>query len=406
MALSRLRSSRPSAPSTEGPKVATTAASPGVLGSTTSRAISSVSMTGTPSDRKTFAAALLPLAMPPVSPTRKNARPWVALAGGCSGMTDARHPEVTAGYFRAPHEADPAGRRKVRSEWNRQLPVPPAKDNERDADNGPGGRGHQHDWQHHLPAHPGAEGGQQLEVAVAHALFSGQELEKPVHAPEAEVTRRCPGDRCYRIDRQSETDVLPSEARACHETDPAKRKCQAVRQELGVDIDRAHRDQEPGDGEAAERRPPESEMPGDGRRQASGEQLDDGIADRDSRAAAGAPAAQDEVAEYRDVVDGPDLLAAGRAAAARGEQIESRQGGALLAVEFGALLAPVAIHHDGQTIDDDVQEAADRERQHEYDGAEERRGFAQELRGFHPGICLDLKAKTPRLRPRRLAPVS
>src|SRR5512137_2982827 len=65
-----LRSSRPSWPTTPG-KAAAMAASAGVPGSTTWRASRSASMTGQPSARSAAAKVDLPVAMPPVSPTRR-----------------------------------------------------------------------------------------------------------------------------------------------------------------------------------------------------------------------------------------------------------------------------------------------------------------------------------------------
>ena len=56
-----------------GPESLATWASAGRPGSTTSRAMTSVSMTGTPSAAKRSATVDLPLAMPPVSATRKGA---------------------------------------------------------------------------------------------------------------------------------------------------------------------------------------------------------------------------------------------------------------------------------------------------------------------------------------------
>ncbi|KZS00767.1 Uncharacterized protein APZ42_002798, partial [Daphnia magna] len=55
------------------------------------------------------------------------------------------------------------------------------------ADDGADQRGTQHDGQNHLPTQPGTEGGQQLEVAIAHALLAGGQLEQPVDGPEREI---------------------------------------------------------------------------------------------------------------------------------------------------------------------------------------------------------------------------
>ena len=68
------RSRVPSSASTSSPKASTTAARPGVPGSTTSRASRSASTTTAPRSVRTFATVLLPDATPPVSPTRMAAR--------------------------------------------------------------------------------------------------------------------------------------------------------------------------------------------------------------------------------------------------------------------------------------------------------------------------------------------
>jgi hypothetical protein len=56
------------------------------------------------------------------------------------------------------------------------------------------GRG-QNDRQQHLPAEPGAEGRQQLEVAVTHALLASSQAEEVIHGPEAQVPRDGADDR-------------------------------------------------------------------------------------------------------------------------------------------------------------------------------------------------------------------
>jgi len=61
--------------STPGPKAAATCASPEIPGATTSRAIASVSMTGTPRSANIAAAVDFPLPMPPVSPTTSMGQP-------------------------------------------------------------------------------------------------------------------------------------------------------------------------------------------------------------------------------------------------------------------------------------------------------------------------------------------
>lgn len=63
------RSSAPSAVRIPSPKCATRARSPGVPGATTSRAMTSASMMGSPKDARLCETVDLPVAMPPVRPT-------------------------------------------------------------------------------------------------------------------------------------------------------------------------------------------------------------------------------------------------------------------------------------------------------------------------------------------------
>ena len=64
------RSRAPSSVRISGPNASTTAARPGVPGSTTSRASASESITTAPSSASILETVLLPDATPPVSPTR------------------------------------------------------------------------------------------------------------------------------------------------------------------------------------------------------------------------------------------------------------------------------------------------------------------------------------------------
>src|SRR5690606_34974984 len=66
---SRARSRLPSSARTSSPKVSTTAASPGVPGATTSRAMRSASISTAPRSTSSRDTSLLPAPMPPVRPT-------------------------------------------------------------------------------------------------------------------------------------------------------------------------------------------------------------------------------------------------------------------------------------------------------------------------------------------------
>ena len=77
--------------------------------------------------------------------------------------------------------------------------------------------------------------------------------------------------------------------------------------------------------------------------------------------AAPAAAAQNHVAQYRDVLPGLDGFATGRAARAWYDEVELafRQVRRQRVLQFFALIAPLALHHDRQAVDDDIQEATD-----------------------------------------------
>src|SRR6187401_834406 len=94
------------------------------------RAISSVSMTGTPCPAKRRATVLLPLAIPPVRATLGTDRE--------AGADISEHHAVEIGVDDgvAPHHRDPARRREERSEGDRLAALVPAQDDEPDADDG------------------------------------------------------------------------------------------------------------------------------------------------------------------------------------------------------------------------------------------------------------------------------
>src|SRR5579885_2704443 len=91
----------------------------GVPGATTSRAIRSASMTGTPSAANRLATVDLPLAMPPVRPTRYVRCP-VEEGATASQLTRSpmpleprpEEPEIVRHELVAPHQHEPSGGRQ------------------------------------------------------------------------------------------------------------------------------------------------------------------------------------------------------------------------------------------------------------------------------------------------------
>src|SRR5690606_26956773 len=47
----------------------------------------------------------------------------------------------------------------------------------------------------YLPATPGPQHGQQLEVAITHAFLAGDQLEYPVHRPQAQIAEHSTPER-------------------------------------------------------------------------------------------------------------------------------------------------------------------------------------------------------------------
>ena len=262
--------------------------------------------------------------------------------------------------LRSPEQGDPGGAREEGPERNRHTAADPARRHHRDADDrADRGREQQHEREH-LPAEPGADRGEQLEVAVAHALLAGHPLEELEHEPEEEISGDGADHGVTERRRRRGVPVHVPEAR--DQADPQERDRQDVGQELAIDVDARERDQVGRENESEKRRQAKAEMPGDRREREGGRELDQRIADRDRRTAGGAAAAQDEPAQDRDVVDAEDLrLAGGAARAGHDEVVGFTLGRWRPPLDVGRLRAPLPLQHERQAVDDDVQEAADGE---------------------------------------------
>ena len=131
-----------------------------------------------------------------------------------------------------------------------------------------------------------------------------------------------------------------------------------------------------------ERLPSDAESPRAQGREHSRHQLDDRVARRNRLRAVGAFSAKQQVADDRYVLPGPDLVATGRAARPRRHEVEATVGEIVLRRvprDFLALGAPLPFHHDWQTMNDDIQKAADHEAESEYHGDEQQRGFGEDF---------------------------
>uniref|UniRef100_A0A1I8ALD1 Secreted protein n=1 Tax=Steinernema glaseri TaxID=37863 RepID=A0A1I8ALD1_9BILA len=108
---------------------------------------------------KRCAAALLPLPMPPIG----------------------------SGHLTTPEQRDPARNGQIGPKRNWRACLLVAQAQQHQAQQRAHQRGQQQRQRQDLPAAPGAEHGQQLEIAIAHALLAGDQLEQPVHRPQAQV---------------------------------------------------------------------------------------------------------------------------------------------------------------------------------------------------------------------------
>ena len=147
----------------------------------------------------------------------------------------------------------------------------------------PEARGDEQDQGQRLPAGPGAECGEKLEVAEAHAFLAGEELEAPVHAPEQEVAAGRAQHGRAQVDEEA--------ARVDEEPQPEQRHRDASgRSCVSRSIAEAAM-QRPGEDERrGERRAP-AEAPGEVGRGEPGEELDQRVAHADGRLAGRALAA-------------------------------------------------------------------------------------------------------------------
>ena len=118
------------------------------------------------------------------------------------------------------------------------------------------------------------------------------------------------------------------------------------------------------------------------------DKLDDRVARRDLRLAVGALAAQQQVADDRDVLVGVDRRAAVRAGGAGHDEVVTLGGAARcgrgcrrrgIGQHFLRLGPPLPIEHDRQPVDDHVQEAADQQRQQERAAHEQRGAFLEHV---------------------------
>jgi hypothetical protein len=161
-------------------------------------------------------------------------------AGQRDGERESSEPtpaQIGLGDGLAPDKADPAGDGQERAEGDGRSALAATAGDQRDAEQGARDRRQQQDLRQRLPAEPGAEQGQQLEVTAAHALLAGQQPEQMKHQPQAHIAGSGADDGRLAVDEQAlHTEQQP---------EPEQRQRDVVRQQLRVDVDGRQRDQPP-----------------------------------------------------------------------------------------------------------------------------------------------------------------
>src|SRR5690606_40836013 len=96
--------------------------------------------------------------------------------------------EVQRADLLAPEQRDAAGGRQIGAEGQGGVPAASLQDNQQQAQHRAQQRGEQDDQGQGLPAQPGAQGGQQLEIALAHALLAGDRKSTRLNSSHVKIS--------------------------------------------------------------------------------------------------------------------------------------------------------------------------------------------------------------------------
>src|SRR5699024_2956206 len=187
----------PSSSTSSVPKACAISASAGWPGSTTARATLSASTMAMPKRSKARATADLPLAMPPVSPTEN----FADMREGPLGSNQSGQREICVHYCIACHQGQPPGGCEKRAERHGRAAPQAAAGDESEAGKRAAHRREHEDQRQLLPAKPGAERGQQLEIAVTQPALASQQAEQVKDQPQHEITSGGADDGTDRIDK-------------------------------------------------------------------------------------------------------------------------------------------------------------------------------------------------------------
>src|SRR5690606_16783894 len=184
-----------------------------------------------------------------------------------------RKPQITPSNPIPPDNGYPPGYRQIGSKGQGGgIGITTALEND-DAQHGTHQRRQKNGQRQHLPATPSPEHGQQLEVAITHAFLAGDQLEYPIHHPQAQITEHRSPERRVDVSEQAGTvDDQPQ---------PQHRQHNGVRQQLGIGINQAQRNQRPGQQQHRTCFPAKAELPGHQPAQHGSQQLNQRIANTD-----------------------------------------------------------------------------------------------------------------------------
>src|SRR5690606_27190251 len=264
-----------------------------------------------------------------------------------------RKPQITPSNPIPPNNGNPPRYRQIGPKGQGGgIGITTALEND-DPQHGTHERRQQDGQRQYLPATPGPQHGQQLEVAITHAFLASDQLEYPVHRPQAQITgHSTPQCRMDASEQPGTVDDQPQ---------PQHLQNNGVRQKLGIGVNQAQRDQGPGQQQHRTCFPAKAELPGHHPAQHGSQQFNQRIANTDPLPTVAAAAPQQGIADQWQILPGLDLGVTVRAMGVGQNQVI---GGSIRLHCIGmqyflSLPFPVPFHHARQTVDDYIEKATD-----------------------------------------------
>jgi len=196
----------------------------------------------------------------------------------------------------------------------------------------------------------------ELEVAIAHTFFAGDQLESPVHRPERQVATHCAPKGIG----QGDAAQLQCGQR---QAGPQQRQCDVVGQQGGVPVNHGQGYQGRTKAAPSQAGGGGAPLPATPQKQQAGGQLHQRIAQADARLAMAAATTEHQVAQHGYVFKPGQLVATTLAARAWHQQAERRLFWQGFALHVGTFGLPLGFEHDRQAVNDDVEKTADEQPQ-------------------------------------------